>query len=40
VIFTDRERAGEVRFGAPTAVAPDDEDLARALEVLGIRVPT
>jgi hypothetical protein len=40
VIFTDRERAGEVRFGAPRAVAPGDDDLARALEVLGIRVTT
>lgn len=39
VIFTDRERAGEVGFGTPRRLEPDDLELAGALTVLGIRQP-
>ncbi len=38
VVFTDRERPGEVLFGAPRFVAPGDAAVRRALDVLGIRV--
>jgi hypothetical protein len=38
VLFTDRERPGEVRFGTPHAIEPGDARLARALSVLGVRV--
>lgn len=38
VVFTDRERAGEVRFGAPRHVQPSDPYVHRALSVLGIRM--
>ena len=38
VVFTDRERDGEVGFGAPRVLEPADPDLTRALMVLGIRV--
>jgi len=37
VIFTDRERAGDVVFGEPRHLQPDDAALLRALTVLGIR---
>ncbi len=40
VIFTDRERAREVAFGAPRHLEPDDDAVIRALVVLGIRSPT
>lgn len=38
VVFTDRERAGEVRFGTPRHLEPVDPALINALAVLGIRV--
>jgi hypothetical protein len=38
VVFTDRERAGEVTFGAPRALGGTDAEVIRALGVLGIRV--
>lgn len=38
VVFTDRARPGEVRFGEPVPVTPDDAALQRALSILGIRV--
>jgi RES domain len=38
VVFTDRERAGEVASGAPRRLAEGDAELVRALMVLGIRV--
>ncbi len=37
VLFTDREGPGEVRFGAPRALAVDEAEVVRALKVLGIR---
>lgn len=37
VVFTDRVRTGEVTFGTPRRLEPDDEHLVRALRVLGIR---
>ncbi|MBA3498086.1 MAG: RES family NAD+ phosphorylase [Gemmatimonadales bacterium] len=37
VLFTDRERAGEVGFGTPRRLEPDDPEVVRALTVLGIR---
>lgn len=37
VVFTDRERAGEVTFGAPHPVEPSDPALLLALSALGIR---
>jgi hypothetical protein len=37
VVFTDRERAGEVTFGVPQPVQPSDPAVLRALSVLGIR---
>lgn len=37
VVFTDRERAGEVDFGAPRHLEPTDPEVMRALSVLGIR---
>ena len=37
VLFTDRERAGEVVFGTPRVVSESDPGLLRALVVLGIR---
>ena len=38
VVFTDRERPGEVSFGEPRHVQPRDPAVVRALSVLGIRV--
>lgn len=38
VVFTDRERPGEVTFGAPRHVEARDPAVLRALSVLGIRV--
>jgi hypothetical protein len=38
VVFTDRERPGEVRFGVPSPVQPGDPAVLRALAVLGIRM--
>jgi len=38
VLFTDRERRGEVRFGTPRVLEPAHPDVGRALSVLGIRV--
>jgi RES domain len=38
VLFTDRERPGEVAFAAPRRIEVDDEVVVRALSVLGIRV--
>jgi hypothetical protein len=38
VLFTDRERPGEVAFGQPRRLEPHDDDVVRALSVLGIRV--
>lgn len=38
VLFTDRERAGEVRFHTPRPLVPDDPAVRRALSLLGIRV--
>jgi hypothetical protein len=38
VIFTDRERNGEVRFGTPRLLQATDDELLRALAVLGIRI--
>lgn len=37
VIFTDRERSSEVRFGIPHHVDPADPVVVRALAILGIR---
>ena len=37
IIFTDREAAGDVTFGVPRELHPDDDHLNRALEMLGIR---
>lgn len=37
VIFTDRERRGELTFGAPQPVDPTDPAFARTLALLGIR---
>lgn len=36
VVFTDRELPSDVAFGPPREVAPDDDDLGRAFEMLGI----
>ena len=38
VVFTDREQAGEVTFGAPRTLEPADPEMIRALGVLGIRL--
>lgn len=38
IVFTDRERAGEVTFGPPRHVEARDPAVVRALSVLGIRV--
>lgn len=38
VVFTDRERKGELRFGLPHPVAPDDPAVARTAALLGIRL--
>lgn len=38
VVFTDRERRGEVTFGTPRHLRSDDVDVIRALSVLGIRI--
>jgi hypothetical protein len=37
VVFTDRERAGEIGFGAPRRLQPGDAEVVRAMAVLGIR---
>lgn len=37
VVFTDRVRSGEVRFGVPQMLIPDDPAVVRALSILGIR---
>lgn len=37
VIFTDRERPGDVPFGSPRELQLGDDDVIRALEMLGIR---
>lgn len=37
VVFTDRERAGEVTFGTPRELRATDADVTRALSVLGVR---
>jgi hypothetical protein len=36
VVFTDRERRGEVRFGRPRVLSPTDPQVAIAMEMLGI----
>lgn len=38
VIFTDRESRSDVTFGLPRHLAPEDDAVKRALEMLGIRV--
>jgi len=38
VVFTDRERPGEVTFAAPRQLQPDDPSVLRTLSVLGIRL--
>lgn len=38
VVFTDRERRGEVRFGEPRYLQLSDPGVVRALSLLGIRV--
>ncbi|MEO8624488.1 MAG: RES family NAD+ phosphorylase [bacterium] len=38
VVFTDRERDGDVVFGAPQVLSPSGPTVIRALAVLGIRV--
>ena len=38
VVFTDRERPGEVAFGEPRPVQARDPAVVRAMSVLGIRV--
>ena len=38
VLFTDRERRGEVTFGKPRVLDPSDAAVVRALSVLGIRL--
>lgn len=38
VVFTDRERPHEVRFGRPRVVSPVDPEVVRVLSLLGIRV--
>jgi hypothetical protein len=38
VVFTDRERAGEVAYGPPRHLRVTDPEVIRALVVLGIRV--
>jgi len=38
VVFTDRERRGEVRFGTARRLEPSDAAVVRALAVVGIRV--
>lgn len=38
VLFTDRERPGEVTFGPPRRLEVGDAEVVRALSVLGIRV--
>jgi hypothetical protein len=38
VIFTDRESPGDLTFGPPRPLVADDDDVKRALEMLGIRV--
>jgi hypothetical protein len=38
IVFTDRERAGEVVFGQPEPLTADDPALVRTLSMLGIRV--
>jgi hypothetical protein len=38
VVFTDRERRGEVTLGTPRFLAATDPEVVRALLVLGIRV--
>jgi hypothetical protein len=37
VVFTDRERAGEVAFGTPRRLQSGDPEVVRTLTVLGIR---
>lgn len=37
VIFTDRESRSDVTFGLPRHLAPEDDAVKRALEMLGIR---
>lgn len=37
VVFTDRERQGEVTFGPPRVLQPSDPALVKALSILGIR---
>ncbi|MBA3345048.1 MAG: RES family NAD+ phosphorylase [Gemmatimonadales bacterium] len=37
VVFTDRARPGEVKFGAPEHLRETDPQVVRALSVLGIR---
>jgi len=36
VVFTDRERRGEVRFGSPRFLTPTDPEVVTAREMLGI----
>jgi hypothetical protein len=36
VVFTDRERRGEVRFGRPRVLSPTDPQVKIAMEMLGI----
>lgn len=36
VVFTDRERRGEVRFGRPRFLSPTDPEVVTALDMLGI----
>ena len=37
VVFTDRERTGEITFGTPRHLQASDPEVVRALTVLGIR---
>ena len=37
VVFTDRERAGDIAFGAPVELTLESDALQRACELLGIR---
>lgn len=36
IVFTDRESPGDLTFGLPRELRPDDENLLRAIEMLGI----
>jgi hypothetical protein len=38
VIFSDRVKRGDIRFGTPRTLRTDDAELVRALSILGIRM--